>query len=600
MTHTFDLDDLVWGKMQHYRPWPGRIIRTAKTLKRGKLCVQFYGNDDHNQVLIRNIHPYLDKVDEFTAKPAKESEPHFYTAINTIHEKYWNLIDLKKDRKDMGLPIDTDEEIELAIEERKADHWNPRILRRPLAEIREDDEDDNNDDPSPDSEGGKSKKDKKGASTKQLQNGTETKNLRKTRSKTETTCQNSKASTSGQSCKASTSKQNCMASTSGQNSKTVTSCESSKASCQSKGKSSSSKTARSSVPFPLTKRQQSLQLLYASTQETTGQNIEASTSKVINKETPQVNNRKRKSSGTSSLSEEDEKPSKSKKARVTTPEIDTMPPEILCTSPFQHLSIPAPPGYDIPVPKHNCEKCNLKYGFIGLKELSQSIIHPLIKHKHAVNVWSKDASKFNALSKAGARRTNTPARIISSSDVIFYCTKDPDISKNILLAREGVFDGCERSRCIPKIFVELTDIDVNEPDKNIRSLVKFQGGFYLQVKVVVPQIDKQSTPTFLCAGNKRVFAAVVPCLRNVTDDIHYFGTEFFWDAPMTLTPKLVEELVLQSVQKTTAFLYDLGFNIPEFEKIICSEEFDFGKVATALKEKNEAERNKPFRFYQDM
>uniref|UniRef100_UPI0035900405 cytokine-like nuclear factor N-PAC n=1 Tax=Myxine glutinosa TaxID=7769 RepID=UPI0035900405 len=68
MAH-FKIGDLVWGKMGKYPPWPGKIVKSPKELKKPKgkpvYFVKFFGTDDHAWIKVdqlKSYHLHKDKM----------------------------------------------------------------------------------------------------------------------------------------------------------------------------------------------------------------------------------------------------------------------------------------------------------------------------------------------------------------------------------------------------------------------------------------------------------------------------------------------------------------------------------------------------------
>ncbi|XP_061405470.1 cytokine-like nuclear factor N-PAC isoform X10 [Lethenteron reissneri] len=87
MAAHFKIGELVWGKMGKYPPWPGKIVKPPKDMKKpkGKPCyfVKFFGTEDHAWIKVDQLKPFQPhKEDMVKANKSKR----FLQALDSVEE----------------------------------------------------------------------------------------------------------------------------------------------------------------------------------------------------------------------------------------------------------------------------------------------------------------------------------------------------------------------------------------------------------------------------------------------------------------------------------------------------------------------------------
>ncbi|XP_078723177.1 cytokine-like nuclear factor N-PAC isoform X13 [Lampetra fluviatilis] len=87
MAAHFKIGELVWGKMGKYPPWPGKIVKPPKDMKKpkGKPCyfVKFFGTEDHAWIKVDQLKPFQPhKEDMVKANKSKR----FLQALDAVEE----------------------------------------------------------------------------------------------------------------------------------------------------------------------------------------------------------------------------------------------------------------------------------------------------------------------------------------------------------------------------------------------------------------------------------------------------------------------------------------------------------------------------------
>ena len=80
----------------------------------------------------------------------------------------------------------------------------------------------------------------------------------------------------------------------------------------------------------------------------------------------------------------------------------------------------------------------MKIGFIGLGIMGRPMALNLLKHGHALRVWSRREASMQALLDAGATGATSPAELAGEADIIFTMVPDAPDVREVLLGDRGV------------------------------------------------------------------------------------------------------------------------------------------------------------------
>lgn len=83
----------------------------------------------------------------------------------------------------------------------------------------------------------------------------------------------------------------------------------------------------------------------------------------------------------------------------------------------------------------------MKIGFIGLGIMGRPMAINLIKHGHALRVWSRRAASMQPLLDAGADGADNPADLARQVDIVFSMVPDAPDVREVLLGEKGVVQG---------------------------------------------------------------------------------------------------------------------------------------------------------------
>lgn len=183
----------------------------------------------------------------------------------------------------------------------------------------------------------------------------------------------------------------------------------------------------------------------------------------------------------------------------------------------------------------------MKAGFIGLGHLGKTIAKRLIGEGVDLAVWNRTKEKAADL---GVPAMETPAALISGSDVVFLNLFDSNAVAAVLEGPDGLLKG----DCRGKIIVDTT---TNHFDRvgAFYEAAKNRGATYLEAPVlgsVVPA--SQGALTVVVSGDQAAYGRVRPLLEKIGKTIFYLG-----DEPALATKmKLVNNLVLGTLMATCA------------------------------------------------
>ena len=80
----------------------------------------------------------------------------------------------------------------------------------------------------------------------------------------------------------------------------------------------------------------------------------------------------------------------------------------------------------------------LKVGFMGLGIMGQAMAANLLKADFEVTVWNRTTEKCESLIKNGATHGETPAEVVTNSDITFAMNSDPVAAKELCFGTQGV------------------------------------------------------------------------------------------------------------------------------------------------------------------
>ncbi len=160
-----------------------------------------------------------------------------------------------------------------------------------------------------------------------------------------------------------------------------------------------------------------------------------------------------------------------------------------------------------------------KLGFLGLGIMGSAMARNLVDAGHDVTVWNRSSAKCDPLVKAGARQADTPAAVVSASDITFACVSDPEASSELCFGPDGVLEGMEKG----KGYVDMSTIDL-ETSQIIEEAVIGEGGRYLEAPVSgskTPAIN--GNLIILAAGERSLYEEALPAFDAMGKMSLYLG-----------------------------------------------------------------------------
>ncbi len=174
----------------------------------------------------------------------------------------------------------------------------------------------------------------------------------------------------------------------------------------------------------------------------------------------------------------------------------------------------------------------MKTGFIGMGHLGKAMAKRLISEGVDLIVWNRTKEKAADL---GVEIADTPASLVSKSEMVFLNLFDSDAVMSVLTGKSGLLDG----DCRGKIVIDTTTNHF-ENVIHFHRMLKDSGGHYLESPVlgsVVPA--SQGNLTVLVSGEKNIYERAKPYLDKIGKNI------FFLEKPaLAIKMKLINNLLL--------------------------------------------------------
>jgi len=182
----------------------------------------------------------------------------------------------------------------------------------------------------------------------------------------------------------------------------------------------------------------------------------------------------------------------------------------------------------------------MKAGFIGLGHLGRAIAKRLIAEGVSLTVWNRTQEKAADL---GVPVAETPASLISSTDIVFLNLFDSEAVWSVLTGGEGITAG----DCKGKIIID-TSTNHFEDVLHFHEIMREQEAFYLEAPVL-GSVGPASAGnlTVLVSGDRTAYDRAHPLISKIGKNI------FFLEGPALATKmKLINNLVLGSLMAALA------------------------------------------------
>ena len=96
----------------------------------------------------------------------------------------------------------------------------------------------------------------------------------------------------------------------------------------------------------------------------------------------------------------------------------------------------------------------MNIGIAGIGRMGSAIAERLLKHGHQVTVWNRTRAKAEALQAAGARIADTPAQLVTASELVLSILTDASAINASYEGDAGLLSGDIRGR----LFVEMSTV----------------------------------------------------------------------------------------------------------------------------------------------
>lgn len=160
-----------------------------------------------------------------------------------------------------------------------------------------------------------------------------------------------------------------------------------------------------------------------------------------------------------------------------------------------------------------------KYGFLGLGIMGSAMASNLVKKGYDVTVWNRNPEKCTPITKLGAAQGESPADVVSKSDITFAIVSDPTAAKALCFGPNGVLEGITPGKC----YIDASTVDPTTSIK-IGKHIKEKGGRFLEAPVSGSKKPAEDgTLVFLCGGDKTLYEEALPALDIMGKKNFFFG-----------------------------------------------------------------------------
>ena len=121
----------------------------------------------------------------------------------------------------------------------------------------------------------------------------------------------------------------------------------------------------------------------------------------------------------------------------------------------------------------------MKIGFLGLGNMGGPICGHLINAGHTVTAYDVSSVALNRTIKQGARGCTSPKEAAKGADIIFLSLPHPNISREVILGKDGILEGIESGALIAETSTVSPSLI-----KELAPAVLDQGGSYLMPRSV--------------------------------------------------------------------------------------------------------------------
>jgi 3-hydroxyisobutyrate dehydrogenase-like beta-hydroxyacid dehydrogenase len=180
-----------------------------------------------------------------------------------------------------------------------------------------------------------------------------------------------------------------------------------------------------------------------------------------------------------------------------------------------------------------------KLGFLGLGIMGYPMARNLLRAGHEVALWSHTEAKAKELAQTEKGVfCDTPAKVGAFADCIFLIVGDTEMSKQVILGKDGVAEAAKAGTVI----VDASTIAPDESRK-IAEALKARGIKYIDAPCTGSTPGANAgTLTFMVGGDVQVYEQVKPYMEVMGKRFYHCG-----GSGMGLHAKLSQNLVLSNI-----------------------------------------------------
>ncbi len=157
--------------------------------------------------------------------------------------------------------------------------------------------------------------------------------------------------------------------------------------------------------------------------------------------------------------------------------------------------------------------------FIGLGAMGIPMVKNLIKGAYKLKVFSRTISKETKVLLKGAKFSESPQDSSLKVNALLICVNDDSAVEDVIFGNKGAISNISKG-CI---VINLSTITPNK-SREINSKLKERSISYLDAPVTGgTEAAINGTLTILASGNEYVFKECLPILRNIGNNIHFYG-----------------------------------------------------------------------------
>lgn len=178
-------------------------------------------------------------------------------------------------------------------------------------------------------------------------------------------------------------------------------------------------------------------------------------------------------------------------------------------------------------------------GFLGLGLMGYPMARNLLRAGHQVALWSHTADKARRLATdEKGIFCATPREVAEKSDCIFLCVGDTDMSREVILGKDGIIEGAR-----PGTVVADASTVSPSASRAIGEALKAKGVDFLDAPCTGSTPGAEGgTLTFMIGGDQKIYEKVKPYLEPMGKRLYYCG-----GPGMGLQAKLTQNLILSNI-----------------------------------------------------